>query len=146
MRLLIGIVPLAILVSPANAESSLHAKEAQMTWAAFRCATLASVVGSAEYQRLFDIGRREGTKYIKAINEDATLEIKIYSDVPEVLRGKIGGISQDFDLGRLYEATSSGTVDNLKEALSSLEPIQFNAAMTDLATQKFESDNCALLK
>lgn len=120
-----------------------YAQMATAAWSAFECSSLASKAGNpAEQERLFFYGYNQGRSFISALQEQKIEQEDISREVPIIMLLLLQGPSDDFMLGRVYEAAQESAL----EGIYVQDNIHFNADEQKLnAENKFRRQNCGLI-
>jgi len=142
--LIAGAIALMLFASSAVAESSKdYAIRGKRAWAAFECASLASVAGDQEKQeKLFTVGLNEGRVFIEALKGGKIKEEDLKSNVPIGMLLLLQGPSPDFMLGRVYENAQENA---LKKVFRSDGPPQSDDERKSLAELELSRRNCDLI-
>ncbi len=127
----------------AHAESSKElAVRGKRTWSAFECSTLAELAGNRElHEKLFMLGVEEGRAFLKAFKEGKIDPEDVRSEVPMIVLLSLGGPSDDFRLGRIFESARQG----ISESIYRNDGTQSDEEVRILAQRELDRRNCALL-
>jgi hypothetical protein len=130
--------------APSRAETSKELALAGHAWAAFECSGLASTAqNSSEGQRLFELGFKQGKRFIEALVKSTVTDEDVRSTVPLGFTLVIFGPSADFVLGRAWEKAFENAHKNV---------YKINGKFTDdaewptRAKLEFTKRNCEMLK
>ena len=123
-----------------------------LMWSAFVCSNYAEMFGDIQEQkRLFDIGYDAGTKFLVGI-KNKTIPDAEASRAPWVVLMGLGGPTNDFVIGRIFEAAAEDAHDKVvktdKNGLPILDPSDWisDKLKVQKADNKYRSSNCALIR
>ena len=129
------ITPHALIAS----ESVDYAKMGRVTWAAFECSSLASIMEKPKVQeRLFLFGYEQGKEFFRALQGGLITKEDLRSNTPSGLLMVAQGPTADFILGRVFEAAQENA---LKDVITT-ETVMNKALQKVIASGKYTSANC----
>lgn len=124
----------------------------RLTWSAFLCATYAELSGDGpEQKRLFDIGYEAGKEFLLGIR-DGTISDADRQDAPIGVIFLLGGPSDDFIIGRIFENAMGEAFDDVVKEDNAGLPILDPGNWADgelrvsRAQSKYQTSNCALIR
>lgn len=140
-----------LIASGAYGEES-EAKAAGVMWAAFECSRFALSAGEQnDANRLFEVGYGQGVKFLRAAHSGSITEEDAKHNVPLGVSLRLGGPSDDFVIGRIYEAAFNDAYDSIVKEDASGLPLEAKDWVVDpelevsIAKLKYLQANCALL-
>ncbi len=147
MKHLVLVIALAAFSTSALAEVTPEQKalveKSLLSWTAFECSVLAEQKEDpVEAERLFMLGYDEGMEFLRAIErateaEEPTLIVLLNAPLGFVRR--MSGPTNDFRLGRIYEAATENVFDKVFTDMDQTH--RWFAAKSE-----FRKRNCSLLK
>lgn len=83
-------------------------------WSAFECSALAAHVdNNTEAERLFEFAYNQGKEFVGAFLAGNITDDDIRAEVPLGVRFLLGGPSEEFILGRIFEGTQESALENV---------------------------------
>lgn len=127
----------------ATAAGADPASEAKFAWAAFECSVLAGFAGKQKLSdKLFSKGYKNAIQFVSDYRAGAVSNERIQSTVPIGIMLVMGGPTNDFIAGRIYESTQQTVIDALNEP----NTIFVNSELRKVKAQnKLHEQNCDLL-
>lgn len=115
----------------------------RVSWSAFECSSLASVMNEdKDQERLFALGYQQGKAFIDALQKNR-IELKDRNEqVPSGFLLLLQGPTPDFVLGRVFESAQENA---LKDVITP-DGITSKDLQATLARSKFTKQNCSLLR
>jgi hypothetical protein len=136
---LVGFISAASHAQPSR-ELALSAR---LSWSAFECSSLASVMSDqAEQERLFTLGYEQGKVFIQAARSNRIDQKDINNDVPSGFLMLMQGPTPDFVLGRVFESAQENA---LKDVITP-SSVTNKELKVLLAQGKFSKQNCNVLR
>jgi hypothetical protein len=133
-----------LTTGPANSAEK-QVRLGQVMWSAFECFTYALASEKPEEaDRLFVVGLKAGRDFMDAVKSGNVSKEELFSDVPSGVSDRLaeGGPSNDFIIGRMYEAANAWAIKTLSESKASLD----KEVRTMIAEDTYGKRNCALIK
>jgi hypothetical protein len=128
------------------------ARLGRQMFVAFQCATFAELSGEdEEHQRLFQLGITTGRAFLRAARNNEISEEEASQNIPWVVMLLLGGPSDDFMLGRMFETAMQDAYDKVikKSEDGSDLPIsdwRVGAFRKAVAEDKYNSANCDIVR
>jgi hypothetical protein len=140
-----------LLGTHAEAHQNSKPNLGSLTWEAFECATFSELAGDKELpgskdeqRRLFDLGYLAGTKFLNRVKNHTADTSK----APVVVLLTLEGPTNDFIIGRLFEAASTDAFNKVKNdnAGVPLQGPEIDDQIRALdAGKRYRQANCQLL-
>lgn len=141
------LVPLSVMTFACEApaqEPRSPEPDGRLMWSAFVCATYAMMSENRdEQERLFSLGYEAGTRFLEAwpsLSEEQRL------NQPTVVLLHLAGPSDDFRLGRIYQAAEDHAHDQVVRTDERGVPVLDDEAEAFRAQSLFRRENCSLLR
>ena len=146
MRALLLLLTFTFLFSPLHSIAETpeeYALKGRTMWSAFTCATYAEKAGKTEEQlRLFMLGYNEGKEFIDAIHTEKTTQEALRSNTPTGVMMRLSGPSDDFRIGRIFEAAVND-IDN--DIYSDGENLYSDEVVKLRASTEYINRNCKIM-
>tara|TARA_R110002167_G_scaffold366444_2_gene597244 strand:+ start:108391 stop:108867 length:477 start_codon:yes stop_codon:yes gene_type:complete len=156
MKNLLSATAIALMVTSAFSTKGLaddaDARAARIMWSAFQCYSYADRAGlKEEAEGLFIVGYEAGQQFLSAARAGLITDKEASSNVPIIVTLLLGGPSDDFMIGRVFENAITDASDKIiKEDARGL-PLAIDDWHTDpellgtIARTKYETSNCAVI-
>lgn len=148
-KILLGLVFLGFITSIHANTSKEYALKGRLVLSAFQCSVVASFLKQEEeHARLFNLGYKEGSSFLKAIEQNKISNADIKHTVPFIVLMSMQGPSNDFMLGRIYESIQVDVFKSIYENYSfseSGEKLGLDIRNIN-ANKMFHDKNCNVLK
>ena len=130
-------------VDTASYTSKEYAVMGRELHSALQCASWASITkDDAESERLFTFGYEQGQKFLAAIKAEKVKKEDISSEVPIAVAWMLQGPTEEFILGRIYEAAQE---DALEEVFKTGDEFNSDEMQKIIAGNKYRDGNCQLI-
>ena len=116
---------------------------ARVSWNAFECSSLASMMGNVqEQERLFLFGYQQGKIFTAALKAKKIRDQDLRREVPLIMYMALEGPTAEFMLGRIYQFAQ---ISALEDVFKTDKDFHDNGTQQLKAEEKFQKLNCELI-
>lgn len=126
-----------------NMSSKEYAVMGREIWNVIQCSSWASINNDVkEQERLFSFGYEKGQKFLGALKAEKIKQDDVSSEVPIGVTMLLQGPTEEFILGRIFEAAQEEALDEVFKTGDELNSYEMQKI---IAADKFHDGNCQLV-